>query len=702
MQRNTRAVVIMGALALASGCYTGVGEGRAEGQAEGGSTGLTGAAEAGGSDGDSTGGGAEAQDPGRVTLHRLNRAEYDNTMRDLFWGLDVSPAENFPADDHSFGFDNIADVLSVTSLLFDLYERAVDGVLDAAFTSTGGGETVRGEAEGGTATGGSTLGDAWLLSTTGTVTLPFEVATAGDYTVRVRAWQQAAGPEDAELELTVDGVAHGTTAVAATVDAPGVYEFAVTLDAGTRSISAGFTNDYYDMATSADRNLAVDWIELEAPGGPGGATDVRAKLLTCEPVAGSEATCAREILAAFAPRAWRRPLAPGELDELVALTQSALDEGDGFEDALRHALKAVLLSPYFVFRVEIDPDPESTTPHPVDDYELASRLSYFLWSSMPDDELFAVAEAGTLGDPEVMAEQVVRMIDDERAEALMANFAGQWLYIRAVQPDIVKDALLFPDYDPELNVAMRTEMELFFRSFVTERRSLRELLTAEESFVDARLAGLYGVPAPAGTGFSPVSLAGANRRGILTMAGLMTVLSHPQTSSPVKRGKWVLEQLLCAPPPPPPPNVSPVPAEPLPDASVREQLEEHRKNPSCAGCHNLIDPLGLGLEHYDPIGAYRTSDGGKPVDASGNLPDGTTFQDGLEMVTLLSTRDDFTRCTVQHAATYALGRGMGDADAPYIDEILANAEEGGFALEDLALAIATSDIFRMRQPQEAP
>lgn len=685
---------------LLTGCYTGLADGRGDGH--GGTDTLPGGGEDAGTDAGSgeSGEQAEEDDPGRVTLHRLNRAEYDNTIRDLFWGLDVAPAENFPADDHSFGFDNIADVLSVTPLLFDLYEHAVDGVLDAVFTAQITGEITRGEAESGTGEGSAITG-AWLLTNTGEVTLPFEVTTAGDYTIRVRAWEQAAGPDASVLELLVDGVSQGTTPVTATEAAPGLYEFTVPLAVGARNIAAGFTNDFYDANTGEDRNLAIDWIELELPGtGDPGATDIRANLLVCEPVAGNESACTRTVLEAFVPRAWRRPTTPEEIDALVDLAESARLDGDDWEGSIRHALKAVLLSPHFIFRVEID-EPGATDVHPVGDYELASRLSYFLWSSMPDDALFEAAASGELHDPAVLEEQVTRMIDDPRAEALMANFAGQWLYIRAVVPDIVKDVTLFPGYDAELNAAMRTEMELFFRTFVTERRSLKELLTAESTFVDARLATHYGLPVPAGAGFSEVSLAGSKRRGLMTMAGLMTVLSHPDTTSPVKRGKWVLEQLLCTPPAPPPPGVEADPAEPSPDASVREQLEEHRSNPSCAGCHNLIDPLGLGLEHYDPIGAYRSIDGGKPVDASGNMPDGSTFTDALDMVALLSERDDFTRCTVKHAATYALGRGF-DSEDPYLAEIVADAEARGFTLEDLAIAIATNDVFRMRNPEESP
>jgi hypothetical protein len=320
---------------------------------------------------------------------------------------------------------------------------------------------------------------------------------------------------------------------------------------------------------------------------------------------------------------------------------------------------------------------------------------------MPDDELFASANAATLHDPDELQAQVVRMLADPKSEALVANFAGQWLYSRAIGTHLVKDPALFPEYDEELLTSMRTEMEMFFRSFLTEGRSLRELLTSETTYVDARLAAHYGLPIPEGTGFQEVSLADAPRRGILTQAGLMTVLSHPQVTSPVKRGKWVLEQLLCLPPAPPPPGVDVQPPEPTPDASVREQLEQHRADPACAACHSNIDPLGLGLEHYDPIGRYRTMDGGKPIDASGNLPNaGPAFSDAMEMVDLLAQSEDFTTCTVRHTLTYALGRGVGAADIPYVDDIVVQAGASDFALEDLVIAIVTSDMFRMRRGEE--
>jgi uncharacterized protein DUF1592/uncharacterized protein DUF1588/uncharacterized protein DUF1587/uncharacterized protein DUF1595/uncharacterized protein DUF1585/predicted xylan-binding protein with Ca-dependent carbohydrate-binding module len=684
---------------MLGGCYTGLTpSGRGEGASGVDSNGDGVDADGDGGSGES-GEGDDANDPGRITLHRLNRAEYNNTIRDLFWGLDVSPADNFPADDHSYGFDNIADVLSVTPLLFELYERGTEDIIDLALTSTGGGGTQHIEAEDGSGDGQAN-GTVWVLASAGAVTTIFDVAQDGDYTLRVRAYGQQGGPDLPLMQLEVDGVAQGAAIpVDAVAAAPGVYEIDVALVAGSRSISARFTNDFYDPTAMLDRNLYIDWIEIEGQFG-GGANDIRAKLLTCEPQPGEEAACTRQLLQPFVNRAWRRPATDAELAALVDLAESARQDGDAWEDSVKHALKAVLLSPNFIFRVELDADPDDLEPHALNNWELASRLSYFLWSSMPDDELFAAARHGTLKQPDELRAHVIRMLAHPRAQALVANFAGQWLYSRAVEPSIVKDATLYPQYDQELVESMRQEMELFFGSFVTERRSLRELLTSDETYVDANLAALYGLPAPEGPGFELVSLEGANRRGMMSMAGLMTVLSHPDTSSPVKRGKWVLEQLLCTPPSPPPPGADTTPPAFDPDASVREQLEAHRADPKCAACHDLIDPLGLGLEHFDAIGAYRTMDGGKPIDASGNLPDGTPFADGLEMVDLLSERDDFARCTVRHTFTYALGRGTTPEDDPYLDEILMEADMGGFTLEDLVVAITSSEPFRMRRGEE--
>lgn len=702
----TRAGLVIAWSLAGLGCYSGLdGSGPgADGGGDGADTGDDGGndgADDGGSEGGSDDGPSVAEDdPGRVTLHRLNRAEYDNTIRDLFWGLDVSPADGFPADDHSLGFDNIADVLSMTPVLFELYERAAEHSIEAAMATNIAGESQRVEAEEAGGTTGAAVGEFWNLSSNGTVSAAVELPGDGEYRVTVRAYQQAGGPDDANMVVLVDGLQVASFDVAALADAPGEYEIEVDLTAGAHTVVAEFTNDFFDEDLSADRNLLIDWIEVAALDG-GGPLSVRDKLLVCEPGVDGDDGCAREILAAFVPRAWRRPTKPGELDALMAVFAGAQAEGNTWEAALQVALKATLISPNFIFRVELDPEPGSLTPHGLNEYEIASRLSYFLWSSMPDDGLFERAAAGELSDPEILRLEVARMIDNERSAALVANFFGQWLWVRALADPLSKDYDLYPAFDEALQASMVMETTLFLETFLTEGRSMKDILVAEESFIDASLAELYGLPVPApgdvdSNGFARVAFDGAPRRGLLTQGGLMSILSHPNVTSPVRRGKWVLEQLLCRPPPAPPPGVEVQPIEPTEGGTMREQLEQHRQDPTCAACHNLMDPLGLGLENYDAIGAYREMEAGYQIDASGTLPDGTAFDNALEMSALLADSEDFSRCTIRKTMIYALGRDVGPSDVPYIDAIEADFVAGEMTLEALIVAVATNETFTMR------
>ncbi|MEX1362714.1 MAG: DUF1592 domain-containing protein, partial [Nannocystaceae bacterium] len=513
--------------------------------------------------------------------------------------------------------------------------------------------------------------------------------------VVVRAYGQRGGPDRPHKVVSSDGAVAGEIDGGATAAAPAEHAVGTELGAGNHTITVAFTNDFYDAAAGADRNLYVDWIELRPVGGAPGS--IRDKVLVCEPTVGDEETCADEILRGFGRRAWRRPLTDDEVDGLVGLTMTAMAEGQSFEQGIALSLQALLVSPYFLFRVELDPDPTSLVPHPVTDYELASRLSYFVWSSMPDEELLDLADAEQLHDPQTLQQQVRRMLEDPRAEALVANFAGQWLYLRNLSSPLAKDYDAFPDFDEALQTSMLTESEMFFRTFIDEDRSLRELLTAEETFVDARLAEHYGLPAPAGEGFARVSLQGMPRRGLIMQGGIMSVLSHSVTTSPVKRGKWVLEQLMCINPPPPPPGLEIPEVEPVPGATMREQLEQHRADPACSVCHSIMDPIGLGLENFDAIGRYRDVDEGQPIDASGTLPTGEPFGDGLQMVDMLAQSEDFISCAASKTLTYALGREPGASDQPYIEQIVAELAASDMTLEQLLVAVASSDTFRMRR-----
>jgi hypothetical protein len=439
------------------------------------------------------------------------------------------------------------------------------------------------------------------------------------------------------------------------------------------------------------------------PRGPGD-TPSRRRIFTCRPTKPSEEPgCARTIVSTIARRAYRRPVTDAELRDLLAFyDQGRADEG-GFEDGIEMALRALLVSPEFLFRIERDPAnlPPNTAYH-LTDLEVASRLSFFLWSSIPDDELLDTAIRGRLKQPAVFERQVRRMLADPRANALVTNFAGQWLHLRnlaAATPDL----RLFPNFDDNLRQAFRRETELFFESIVQEDRSILDLLRADYTFVNERLARHYGIPNVYGSHFRRVTLPpDSPRGGLLGHASILTVTSYANRTSPVQRGKWVLENVLGMPPPPPLPNVPP-----LKDTgkggkimSMRERMVEHRANPACAGCHALMDPIGLATENFDAVGEWRTHEGGIPIDASGGLPDGSTFQ-GMEGLrkTLLNRPEIFVSTATEKLLTYALGRGLEPTDAAAVRTITRNAGRNDYRFSSIVLGVVNSVPFRMRRTQ---
>ena len=654
-----------GAASTGSGGSVGASDGTG-GQAGG--SGTTGASGAGG-------GVAAPSDPGRVTLHRLNRAEYTNTVRDLL-GSTLRPADDFPADDRGYGYDNIADVLSLSPVQIEMYFNAAQALIDDAMAVSQVGAH-RYEAEAMEATLGSVFRDtAWLLNSAGSVQQTLTIDTAGDYRVAVRAWQDQAGTDPARMTIDINGAAVQMFDVTALEAAPAVYELEVHLDAGTATVAATFTNDYYVASPMADRNLLVDWVEVQGPLGVTSDNPRRAQIMVCEPDAADPGPCLRTVAAAFGRRAFRRPLQSREVDALVALPLAAIAAGDDVESATRLMLRAVLVSPNFVFRVETDPDPASPAAHALNDHELASRLSYFLWSSMPDDVLLDLADQGKLHEPATLRAQVTRMLADKKADALVSNFAGQWLFTRSLD-DREPDYTLFPEFDEELRGAMRNETELYFREFLFGNEGMDRLLTGDFTFLNDRLARHYALPSP-GTAFKRVSLSGGQRLGLLTQGSFLFVTSYPTRTSPVKRGKWVLEQLLCTSPPPPPPNVPSLVQDAMPTGSLRERMEEHRANPVCASCHTVMDPIGFSFEHYDAVGHYRDTDNGFAIDPAGMLPDGTTFSGPLELAPLITADERFARCAVQQLFTYALGRGTEAYDDDDITTITDAFVAGGY------------------------
>ncbi len=638
----------------------------------------------------------EPADPGRVTLHRLNNAEYNNTVRDLL-GTSLSPADDFPSDDRGYGFDNVADSLTLSPLQVELYERAAEALIEDVFRTQVPSARQRAELETVGGTSGAALGEGWHFYSNGSATIPIEVKVAGRYRLAARAGEDHAGTEPARMALTLPGVTIPPFAVTAPRSMPATYQVEVSLPVGTHALKVAFTNDFYDQGAGADRNLWVDYVEATGPiGATVPDTSKRDRIVTCDPATGE--ACLREILHAFLRRAWRRPPTDEEVARLVELAGVAAANGDDAVAGLKLALRGALVSAHFLFRVELDPDPGSARPHPLSGFELASRLSYFLWSSMPDDELLAAAAEGRLATAAEVRAQAERMLADPRAEAVIENFAGQWLFTRALG-DHVPDDATYPAYDAQLEASMRAETQRFFRAFLFEDVPLDQLLVADFTYVNDRLAAHYGLPLPGTNDLVRVSLAGTPRRGLLTQGSVLTVTSHPRRTSPVKRGKWLLDQILCEPPPPPPPGVEGLPDEMGPvTGSVRDRLEQHRSNEGCAACHASIDPLGFALESFDGIGAFRTEDSGYPVDATGVLPDGRAFDGAAELGALLAGDPRVHRCVVEKLYTYALGRRPDTRDArAHIDELAGELAAGGYRLRELVLAVVTHDAFRNRR-----
>lgn len=632
-------------------------------------------------------------DPGRVTIRRLNKTEYNNTIRDLL-GVDFKPAQDFPSDDVGYGFDHIGDVLSMPPVLFERYLAAAERIVDAAILTPDPERAPLQTRKGRT------------LASVGDVSEEFDFSSTGDYALRVRAWADQAGPEKARMTIRFDAQDVETVEVAAIEGAPGMYEFKRNVPAGKHRFAARFINDYYKPddpdPKNRDRNLIVDKLEVQGPLGvlPEKLPASHTRLVTCRPEGKSDpSACARTILRPFATRAFRRPATDAEVERLTRLVVAVTNEGDSFERGIQVAVEGVLVSPQFLFRIELDPDPlNPQAVRTINDYELATRLSYFLWSSMPDDELFRLAGEGTLRKEGNLAAQVRRMLKDPKSSALVDNFAAQWLQLGNLKL-INIDRKQFPAFDESLRDAMETETKLFFAAIVREDRSLLDFLDADFTFVNEQLAKHYGIPDVKGEQFQRVALSGGERGGLLGQASVLTTTSNPTRTSPVKRGKWVLENLLNAPPPPPPPNVPElkVTGDKL-EGTLRQRMEQHRENPACAVCHTQMDALGFGLENYDPIGGWRTKDGTFDIDASGTLPGGATFRIPAELKAILKARGgEFRRCLAEKLLTYALGRGLEYYDQCTVDIIVKNVAANHDSFSALVLEIVNSDAFQKRR-----
>ena len=644
-------------------------------------------------------------DPGRVTARRLNRAEYTNTIRDLL-AVDFRADRNFPTDDSGDGFDNIGDVLTVSPVLMEKYLAAAGRIAERAIA-------------------------------TGTLPKPIEVEYSlrfknlrridpsnveathrfdfdADYELKIGLpGQRAKDAEPVTLGLWVDGkLAH--TLKVETKPSGLVYfnplseeRIRVPLTEGDHTLRLGFIDDPFVKTLAQDeiyKDSVNKWIGSVTVIGPFASTGEkpsRKKILVCDPATGPR--CVDRILATLARHAYRRPVTGTEVAALKKFVDMAVADGQSVEQGIGLAIQAMLVSPHFLFHIERDLYPNDPgRMHRVSDVELASRLSYFLWNSMPDEELLSLAERRRLNVPEVLDAQVKRMLADPKSEAMAENFAGQWLEIRnldAIKPDPQK----FPAWGPELRDAMKAETRMFFDTILKENRPIGEFIDARYTFLNELLAKHYGIEGVSGPEFRRVDLTTPERGGVLTHGSVLAVSSYPTRTSVVIRGKYILQNILGTPPPPPPADVPALDEQAVgTTASLRKQMENHRTNAICASCHSRMDPLGFALENYDAIGKWRTMDGGFPVDSTGVLPGGKKFSNSAEMRQILSERvPELTRTLTEKLLIYSLGRGLQRYDRPTVNGITKKVAASGYGFQTLVQEVVRSMPFQSRRAEEA-
>ena len=685
--------------------------------------------------------------PGRSVLRRLNRLEYTNAVRDLL-AVDVDGDSLLPIDEVRFGFDNISSALSVTPLLLERYISAARKISGLAV----GEPEIRPSSE-------TYPVDLFLLQedrmsedlpfgSRGGIAVRHYFPVDGEYTVKATLQRNSRGYvrglfESHQLDFRLDGarIRVATVGGGPMMAVPGppfsqagtlgdeesdIYQLTEVdahlearfrAGAGSRVVGVSFLHENLvpegalrprmielDRVQYKGGQPAIENIEIAGPFGVTGVGDTpsRQKVFACRPTRLEDETpCARKIFATLARRAYRRPVAEKDVQALLGAYASARGEGKGFEAGIRAGLTWILVSPEFLFRVERDPaDAASGSVHRISDLELASRLSFFLWSSIPDDHLLDLAEQGQLADPVVLEEQVRRMLRDRRSRTLATNFAGQWLYLRNLSSS-KPDPALFTEFDSNLRDAFRQETELFVESTIREDQSVLRLLDADYTFLNERLARHYRIPNVYGSHFRRVTLGPEfdERRGLMGQGSLLTVTSYANRTSVVLRGKWILENILGAPPPPAPPDVPALERiGAIGQMPLRQLMEQHRADPVCAACHSRMDPLGFALENFDAVGRWRTTDAGTPIDASGVLGDGTTFEGpaGLRQV-LLDRPERFVGTVAERMLTYALGRGLEHYDGPALRKIVREAARDDYGWSALILATVKSTPFQMRK-----
>ncbi len=661
--------------------------------------------------------------PGRPTIHRLNRLEYANAIRDLL-ALEVDTDTLLPSDDMAYGFDNNADILTVAPGLLSRYMSAArkisrlavgDPSLDADLVRYPVSSLLAQD---------DRMSEELPFGSRGGTTIRHNFPLDGQYVVSVTL--QPGGGEPQELDIRLDGVRVGllplerrrtvlrgqpSSAEGLTVRFPasaGPHVVGVSFVKRTR-ITEGVSPSRLPLWTFStgpgfSRHTALESVQIEGPFDTTGAGDTasRRRIFVCQPASlMRENECARAIFATLARRAFRRPVTDDDLEVLLGFYAQGRRQGS-FDAGIQRALESILVDPEFLYRFERDPvDVAPAAAYRLTDLELASRLSFFLWASIPDDELLDVAAEGRLNDPVILEQQVQRLLADERSSVLVSSFAGQWLHLRRMR-SVAPDVNAFPTFDENLREAFVRETELFVDSQLRDDRSVVDLLTADYTFVNERLARHYGIPDVHGSRFRRVTQPDDTRRGLLGHGSILTVTSLATRTSPVVRGKWLLENILGAPPPLPPPNVPPLRerADAGELTSLRERLEAHRVSPVCANCHARMDPIGFAFENFDAVGRWRETDDDAPIDPSGVLPDGTAF-DGLPELrdVLLSRSDEFVVTVTEKLLTYALGRGIEHHDLPAVRAIVREAKPNDYRWSSIILGVVRSMPFQMRRSE---
>ena len=650
---------------------------------------------------------AARPNPGRPSVYRVNRSQYGNAIHDLF-SLDVDTASLLPADDSGYGFDNIGDVLTVSPVLLEKYLSAAASISrlavgDPSISPTSADYEIRPDT---VQTERETID--LPIGSRGGIAIRHYFPLDAEYVIKVRLQRGkdgttiVGGSELRQLDVRLDGTRLKLFTLGGENASDDGLEVRAPVKAGPHLVAATFLKDtvkpegILDTAINQAFFEGVGTVSVAGPfaaKGPGD-TPSRRKVFICRPSAPQdEEACATKIITNVARRAYRRPISPDEIPALLA-PYKASRKNASFEEGIRLALQRILVSPYFLFRVESDPAGiASGAAYRVSDIELASRLSLFLWSTIPDDELLNVAQRGKLKEPAVLEQQVKRMLADSRANTLVSNFINQWLYLRNME-SVLPDPAAFPGFDENLRDALAKETDLFFQSMLREDRSVLDLLRADYSFLNERLARHYGIPGIQGSEFRRVPLTDEARKGILGKGSILTVTSYPNRTSPTLRGKWLLENLLGSPPPPPPPNVPSLREEQdVRGLTMRQRMELHQSNPACTSCHSRMDPLGYALEHFDGLGRSRDN-----IDSLGILPDGTKVDGpvGLRNV-LLSKKDQFVLTVTERLLTYALARGVEPFDMPAIRKIVRNAAANDYRWSSLIMGVVNSVPFQMRR-----